>query len=116
MPKRFVEIEWDTPDYEGWLADGNIALALRSACPNTNFKVKGLQESFQDAVRNDPDMTEEQKDYWLSMSQPEPTCPEGHGKLIIDGDLLFCPVCKFTVSISVDPAKPGTDETVTRGL
>lgn len=29
-----------------------------------------IQESFQDAVRNDPDMTAEQKEYWLSQSFP----------------------------------------------
>lgn len=28
-----------------------------------------VQESFQDAVRNDPDMTAEQKAYWLSQTQ-----------------------------------------------
>ena len=43
MPKRFVEIKWDAPEYEGWLADDNIAYALRQACPNTSFVVKGIR-------------------------------------------------------------------------
>ena len=112
MPKRYVEIEWDKPEYEGWLADDNIAYALHQACPNTVFKVKGIQESFQDAVRNDPDMNEEQKEYWLSQAvvgidKAVPgndqtvvmeTCPEGHGPLLKHGDMLFCPTCKFTTT------------------
>ena len=26
------------------------------------------------------------------------TCPEGHGALVVDGDLRFCMICKYTVS------------------
>lgn len=46
--------------------------------------------------------------HWMPLPNPPffltprpadlPTCPEGHGTLLVDGDLLFCPVCKYTVS------------------
>lgn len=26
------------------------------------------------------------------------TCPDGHGPLVVDGDLRFCMICKYTVS------------------
>jgi hypothetical protein len=45
MPKRIVVIEWDQPEYEGWLADDNIALALHTTCPNTTFKVHSVRHS-----------------------------------------------------------------------
>lgn len=34
----------------------------------------------------------------LKMSESLKDCPEGHGTLFDDGGLLFCPVCKYTVS------------------
>ena len=30
-----------------------------------------IRENFFDAIRNDPEMTQEQKDYWLAMEQPK---------------------------------------------
>lgn len=46
-----------------------------------------IQETFQEAVMNDPDMTEEQKEFWLSKC----ICPaDGHSEL--------CPVHKFNSS------------------
>jgi hypothetical protein len=27
-----------------------------------------------------------------------PTCPDGHGRLITESEIMFCPVCKFTVA------------------
>ena len=39
MPQKIVLIQWDDPDYVGWLAEDNIALALHAYCPNTQFKV-----------------------------------------------------------------------------
>lgn len=62
-----------------------------------------VQETFQEAVINDADMTTEQKEFWLSkapLSAAESLteCPEGHGPLYRDGGLLFCLICKHTVS------------------
>lgn len=45
-----------------------------------------VQENFFDAVENDPDMTPEQKEYWLSQSRP--TLHAGDG-----GGLWACPKC-----------------------
>lgn len=45
MPRRLVVIEWDQPEYEGWLADDNIAIALHAYCPNTKFTVRGARYS-----------------------------------------------------------------------
>lgn len=50
MPTTKVFIEWDTPDYEGWLAPDNIATALHAYCQNTEFTVtrfSGNDESYR---------------------------------------------------------------------
>lgn len=57
-----------------------------------------VQENFFDAVENDPDMTPEQKEYWLAQKPPntsvQPTvlthCPND-GNLLLMG---FCDQCK----------------------
>lgn len=40
----------------------NMAMSIRAATHNIHI----VQENFFDAVRDDPDMTPEQKNYWLS--------------------------------------------------
>jgi hypothetical protein len=57
-------------------------------------QIKGIlmQETFQDAVKNDPDMTAEQKEYWLS--QPLPT-----GLPADWATVAVCPNCKVDYDV-----------------
>lgn len=56
-----------------------------------------VQETFQEAVLNDPDMTPEQKEYWLSQSRPTQRAADGVwtcvcGEIHFEGG-VYCDVC-----------------------
>jgi len=78
-----------------------------------------IQESFQEAVTNDPDMTSEQKEYWLSKSSPTK-----HGRQDAKG--VYCKCCEFLVEYgdmkswrkdddTVDMLCPGCDSVLVEG-
>ncbi len=42
--ETIVKINWDKPEEQDWLCDGNVSIALHSYCKNTKFDVTELKE------------------------------------------------------------------------